>query len=59
MNDRDAELRERAYYIWVAEGRPEGCAHLHWQMAEIAAAVLRYMEKVPTDRLGSAHEVGC
>jgi hypothetical protein len=50
MNDREAELRERAYYIWEADGRPEGRAHLHWQMAEIAAAVLRYME-VPSDRL--------
>jgi Protein of unknown function (DUF2934) len=53
MNDRDAELRERAYYIWEADGRPDGRAHLHWQMAEIAAAVLRYME-VPFDRRGSA-----
>jgi hypothetical protein len=50
MNDREAELRERAYYIWEADGRPEGRAHLHWQMAEIAAAVLKFME--PSDRRG-------
>jgi len=44
MTDREDELRERAYYIWEAEGRPEGRAHVHWQMAEIATTVLKHME---------------
>ena len=56
MSDREDELRERAYYIWEAEGRPEGRAHVHWQMAEIAAAVLRYMASAAPERLASPHE---
>jgi hypothetical protein len=26
-------VRERAYSIWIEEGRPEGRAHAHWQRA--------------------------
>jgi hypothetical protein len=33
--DRDNEhaIRERAYYIWEREGRPEGQAEAHWLLA--------------------------
>jgi Protein of unknown function (DUF2934) len=33
--DRDKEhaIRERAYYIWEREGRPEGQAEAHWLLA--------------------------
>jgi Protein of unknown function (DUF2934) len=35
--DRDWEraIRERAYFIWEREGRPEGRADDHWQYATI------------------------
>jgi Protein of unknown function (DUF2934) len=26
-------IRERAYSIWIAEGRPDGREHAHWQQA--------------------------
>jgi hypothetical protein len=26
-------IRERAYGIWIAEGRPDGREHAHWQRA--------------------------
>jgi hypothetical protein len=34
--DREKErlIRERAYQIWVDEGRPEGRADAHWEQAE-------------------------
>jgi len=56
MSERENELRLRAYYLWEAEGRPEGRAHLHWRMAEIAAAVLSYMGMAPPERVDSSHE---
>jgi hypothetical protein len=27
-------IRLRSYQIWEREGRPEGCAHEHWQRAK-------------------------
>ena len=32
--DRDA-IRERAYFIWLREGRPEGRAQDHWRSATL------------------------
>jgi hypothetical protein len=29
----EAEVRERAYYIWEREGRPQGLELQHWQAA--------------------------
>jgi hypothetical protein len=29
----DDRIRERAYGIWIAEGRPDGREHAHWQRA--------------------------
>jgi len=43
MTDREQQVRERAYYMWEAEGRPHGRAEIHWAMAEIATAVLSYL----------------
>jgi hypothetical protein len=38
--DRETRIRERAYEIWLREGRPHGRDGEHWQRAaaEIAAA---------------------
>jgi Protein of unknown function (DUF2934) len=30
----DDLIRERAYGIWIAEGRPDGREHAHWQRAK-------------------------
>jgi hypothetical protein len=39
VGDQELRIRERAHVIWEKEGRPEGRAATHWQMAaaEIAA----------------------
>lgn len=29
----DAQISQRAYEIWLSEGRPEGRSHQHWAMA--------------------------
>lgn len=34
QSSRDERIRERAYHIWVAEGRIEGRQDEHWQQAE-------------------------
>jgi hypothetical protein len=28
-------IAEIAYFIWLSEGCPEGCAEEHWQQAEL------------------------
>lgn len=37
--DRDEQLRQRAYRIWEAEGRPDGMEADHWARAERELAV--------------------
>jgi hypothetical protein len=32
--DRNARVREMAYFLWLDEGRPEGGAERHWTTAE-------------------------
>lgn len=32
----ETEIRERAYQLWLAEGRPEGRDQEHWQAARLA-----------------------
>jgi hypothetical protein len=32
--DRDARIRERAYYLWLEEGQPHGRDREHWRRAE-------------------------
>jgi hypothetical protein len=36
-------IRERAYHLWEADGRPEGQAEVYWERAEI----LTRMEQAP------------
>ena len=33
MADREQRVRQRAYELWQAEGRPEGRAEQHWEQA--------------------------
>ena len=41
MDDRqrDTRIRERAYRLWLEEGRPEGRADAHWDMATELVAI--------------------
>jgi hypothetical protein len=34
--NREQSVRERAYFLWEREGRPEGRAHVHWTSATTA-----------------------
>ena len=34
QSDRHARIKDRAYHIWVAEGRPHGKHDEHWHRAE-------------------------
>ena len=33
MNGDEQRIRERAFYLWEQEGRPDGGAERHWEMA--------------------------
>lgn len=33
MQLNENRVREYAYKIWEAEGKPDGCAEKHWEMA--------------------------
>ncbi len=33
MDDREQKIRDRAYEIWVEQGRPEGHEGEHWSQA--------------------------
>ncbi len=39
MDDLEQRIRERAYRIWLEEGRPEGRAKAHWDMARDLLAI--------------------
>jgi hypothetical protein len=43
--DQDNRIRERAYFLWLAEGRPEGRAGEHWRRAAEAAASDRMVDE--------------
>ena len=34
MQDLEQAIRERAYHLWVADGRPEGNADVYWLSAQ-------------------------
>lgn len=36
----DEHIHVAAYYIWVAEGFPEGMAEMHWERARAALTLL-------------------
>jgi len=37
--DREQRIRNKAYEIWLDEGRPEGRAEVHWDMASELVAI--------------------
>lgn len=48
MQDMEQQIRERAYYLWVADGYPDGNADKHWLAAqrEVLAASLSDIGRV-------------
>jgi hypothetical protein len=58
MRDMEQAIRERAYYLWVADGRRDGCAEMHWLSAqrELLAASLEGFARVTISRGVSAHQ---
>jgi hypothetical protein len=38
MTDDNEQIRQQAYKIWMDEGRPEGRAEIHWEMARKSMA---------------------
>ena len=48
MSHPDIQVRECAYYLWEAEGRPEGRSEMHWRMAEIAITLFGYLQAANT-----------
>ncbi|GGE36748.1 hypothetical protein GCM10007276_12780 [Agaricicola taiwanensis] len=45
--DENERIRQRAHQIWIEEGKPEGRAEDHWQMARQLVAI----EDAPGDDL--------
>lgn len=39
MDDLEQRIRERAYRLWLDEGRPDGRAEAHWDMARELVAI--------------------
>ncbi len=39
IDDREQRIAERAEQIWIEEGRPEGRADIHWDMATELVAI--------------------
>jgi Protein of unknown function (DUF2934) len=39
QDDIEQRIRERAYYIWLQEGCPEGRDKVHWDMASELVAI--------------------
>jgi hypothetical protein len=39
QSDREQRIHEKAYQLWVEEGRPEGRADMHWDMATELVAI--------------------
>lgn len=37
--DREQRIRDHAYRLWIEEGRPEGRAEAHWDMARELVAI--------------------
>jgi hypothetical protein len=48
MQDLEQAIRERAYHLWVAEGRRDGDADAHWLSAqrEVLSASLSTFARV-------------
>lgn len=43
-NEFERRVRERAYYIWIEEGRPEGSDREHWEQAEAEFGVSKHTQ---------------
>ena len=56
QSDRQERISERAYQIWVAEGRVHGKDHEHWQRAEreIAQEELKVAAELANRATGAA-----
>jgi len=52
----DEHIRVSAYYIWVAEGYPEGMAEVHWERARAALELLAGELASPDEAAASAEE---
>ena len=50
MQDVEQKIRERAYHLWLENGRQDGCATAHWLAAqrEILDASLSQIGHVAT-----------
>ncbi len=60
QSDRHERITERAYQIWVAEGRVHGRHHEHWRRAEreIAEEELRVAAALANRAAGAAKTTG-
>jgi hypothetical protein len=50
----DEAIREKAYYLWEAEGKPHGREHEFWQRAAVALstpAKLKTLPKAPPKKM--------
>lgn len=52
MQDLEQAIRERAYHLWVAEGRRDGDADAHWLSAqrEVLSASLSTFARVNSEQ---------
>jgi hypothetical protein len=39
VNNREARIRERAYHLWEADGRPHGREREFWERAEVIVGI--------------------
>lgn len=39
MDDRERRIREKAFQLWLEEGKPEGQADRHWELASELVAI--------------------
>jgi hypothetical protein len=55
MQDLERAIRERAYHLWIADGRPEGNADVYWLSAqrEILTASLHSTETTASPTMHS------
>jgi Protein of unknown function (DUF2934) len=56
MQDLENAIRERAYHLWIADGRPEGNADVYWLTAqrEILTTSLNSTEVAASPSMHSA-----
>ena len=59
MQDMEQAIRERAYHLWIADGRPDGSADQHWLAAqrEVLAVSLGDIGRVTVSDAPSADPI--